>query len=165
MGGNMKNIKTMHNAVGTLMERREVTDDVVNEAMYTVIDPRGNPGPIAPKQQVVRYAKKMGGAKKGYFVVPSKNIGKAQKLYGKFGADLAKLQEPMSDLFYESEVSEAAPKMRKNEEAEHLQELMNSVANAQKGGMGSRYGKEFDKAKTKALRALKDMVSYSKIGI
>ena len=62
------------------------------------------------------------------------------------------------------ELNEGAPKMARNEEAEHLQELMDKVANAQKGGIGSRYGKEFDKAKTKALRALKDMVSYSKIG-
>ena len=39
------------------------------------------------------------------------------------------------------------------------------VANAKKGGSGSRYGKEFDKSKTKALRAIKDMVMYSTIGI
>ena len=62
-------------------------------------------------------------------------------------------------------VTEAAPKMKKNEDAIYLQELMNKVANAQKGGSGSRYGKEFDKSKTKALRAIKDMVMYSTIGI
>ena len=61
--------------------------------------------------------------------------------------------------------TEAAPKMRKNKEAESLQKLMNLVANSQKGGMGSRYGKEFDKAKIKALRAMKDMVTYSNIGV
>jgi len=60
--------------------------------------------------------------------------------------------------------NEGAPKMAKNEEAEHIQELMNQIANAQKGGGSGRYGKEFDKAKTKALRAIKDMVTYSKIG-
>jgi len=68
-------------------------------------------------------------------------------------------------LFNESEVNEAAPKMKQNKDAEYLQELMNQVANAQKGGMASRYDKDFDKAKTKALRAIKDMVMYSKIGI
>jgi hypothetical protein len=55
--------------------------------------------------------------------------------------------------------------MKQNKDAEYLQELMNQVANAQKGGMASRYGKDFDKAKTKALRAIKDMVMYAKIGI
>jgi len=55
--------------------------------------------------------------------------------------------------------------MRKNKEAENLQKLMNLVANAQKGGGDGRYGKEFDKSKTKALRAIKDMVMYSNIGI
>ena len=62
-------------------------------------------------------------------------------------------------------IKEAAPKMRKNKEAENLQKLMNQVANAQKGGGDGRYGKEFDKSKTKALRAIKDMVMYSNIGI
>ena len=54
--------------------------------------------------------------------------------------------------------------MKKNKEAENIQKLMNLVANAQKGGGSGRYGKEFDKAKAKALRAIKDMVDYSKIG-
>ncbi len=57
-----------------------------------------------------------------------------------------------------------APKMRKNKEAENIQGLMNSIANAQKGGGSGRYGKEFDKAKTKALRAIQDMLTYSNIG-
>ena len=70
-----------------------------------------------------------------------------------------------ADQVKESVVTEAAPKMKKNEDAIYLQELMNKVANAQKGGSGSRYGKEFDKSKTKALRAIKDMVMYSTIGI
>jgi len=64
----------------------------------------------------------------------------------------------------ESVVTEGAPKMAKNVEAENIQDLMNRVANAQKGGGSGRYGKEFDKAKTKALRAIKDMVTYSQIG-
>ena len=61
-------------------------------------------------------------------------------------------------------VTEGAPKMAKNKEAENIQELMNQIANAQKGGGSGRYGKEFEKAKTKALRAIKDMVTYAKIG-
>ena len=64
----------------------------------------------------------------------------------------------------ENAVTEGAPKMAKNVEAENIQDLMNRVANAQKGGGSGRYGKEFDKAKTKALRAIKDMVTYSQIG-
>tara|TARA_R110001592_G_scaffold17315_2_gene73260 strand:+ start:476 stop:802 length:327 start_codon:yes stop_codon:yes gene_type:complete len=69
-------------------------------------------------------------------------------------------EEEVSD----EDLEEAAPKMRKNKEAENLQKLMNLVANAQKGGGSGRYGKEFDKAKLKALRAMKDMVTYSNIG-
>ena len=68
------------------------------------------------------------------------------------------------DLQFESKVTEGAPKMAKNEEAEHIQDLMNKIEAAQKGGGDGRYGKEFDKAKTKALRSIKDMVTYAKIG-
>ena len=64
----------------------------------------------------------------------------------------------------ENVVTEGAPKMAKNVEAENIQDLMNQIANAQKGGGSGRYGKEFEKAKTKALRAIKDMVTYAKIG-
>lgn len=64
----------------------------------------------------------------------------------------------------ENAVTEGAPKMAKNVEAENIQDLMNQIANAQKGGGSGRYGKEFEKAKTKALRAIKDMVTYAKIG-
>ena len=86
-------------------------------------------------------------------------------VYAKVGdSDINKIIKNIKK-FESFELSEAAPKMKKNEDAIYLQDLMNKVANAQKGGMGSRYGKEFDKSKTKALRALKDMVMYSKIGI
>jgi hypothetical protein len=84
--------------------------------------------------------------------------------------DFKELKDPNADgesmiVFVKESITEAAPKMRKNEEAIYLQELMNKVANAQKGGPESRYSKEFNKSKTNALRALKDMVMYSTIGI
>jgi len=78
---------------------------------------------------------------------------------------LTKKRAAISKAIKSESVDEAAPKMRKNKEAENLQKLMNLVANAQKGGGSGRYGKEFDKAKTKALRAMKDMVMYSNIGV
>ena len=45
-----------------------------------------------------------------------------------------------------------------------LERIKKLVVNARKGGMGNRYGKEFDKAKNKAVVALDNMISYSKIG-
>jgi hypothetical protein len=92
-----------------------------------------------------------------------KNSKKFFDEYGNFSED-----DFIEDVEYNmanESVTEAAPKMKKNVEAENIQELMNQIANAQKGGGSGRYGKEFDKAKTKALRAIKDMVMYSKIGI
>lgn len=85
---------------------------------------------------------------------------------GSYWDNVSKKDKEVAELQLENlAVTEAAPKMKKNEDAIYLQELMNKVANAQKGGSGSRYGKEFDKSKTKALRAIKDMVMYSTIGI
>tara|TARA_R110000850_G_scaffold59629_1_gene137581 strand:+ start:69 stop:1172 length:1104 start_codon:yes stop_codon:yes gene_type:complete len=103
---------------------------------------------------------------KAYYAdVYKEDTGKSIKGDFKITSVYSKKGSKYVELLKESEVNEAAPKMKQNKDAEYLQELMNQVANAQKGGMASRYGKDFDKAKTKALRAIKDMVMYSKIGI
>ena len=60
--------------------------------------------------------------------------------------------------------SEAAPKMRKNKEAEQIQKLYVAASGLKKGGGSGRYGKEFDTAKKKMLKAFNDMLTYSKIG-
>ena len=66
--------------------------------------------------------------------------------------------------FESVEVNEAAPRMKTSKETEELERIKKLVVNARKGGMGNRYGKEFDKAKNKAVVALDNMISYSKIG-
>ena len=63
------------------------------------------------------------------------------------------------------QMKEAAPKMKPNKEANIAADVMIQLANLQKGGLGNRYGREFEKAKTKALRAMEDMVTYIKIGV
>lgn len=66
--------------------------------------------------------------------------------------------------FESVEVNEAAPRMKTSKEVEELEKIKSLVVNARKGGIGSRYGKEFDKAKNKAVVALDNMISYAKIG-
>ena len=63
-----------------------------------------------------------------------------------------------------AKVFEAAPRMKTSKETEELEKIKKLVVNARKGGMGNRYGKEFDRAKNKAVVALDNMISYSKIG-
>ena len=63
-----------------------------------------------------------------------------------------------------AKIAEAAPKMKKNPEAEAIEKIYQAANLARKGGMGNRYGKEFEKAKKKALKALADMHQYAKIG-
>tara|TARA_R110002051_G_scaffold325807_1_gene431523 strand:+ start:5951 stop:6217 length:267 start_codon:yes stop_codon:yes gene_type:complete len=64
-----------------------------------------------------------------------------------------------------TQMKEAAPKMKSNPEAKIAADVMMKLANLKKGGSGNRYGREFEKAKTKALRAMEDMISYIKIGV
>lgn len=61
--------------------------------------------------------------------------------------------------------NEAAPRMSDSAETQNLLNLRDEIANAQKGGSESRYGKDFEKAKVKALRAIEQMITYTKIGV
>lgn len=61
--------------------------------------------------------------------------------------------------------TEAAPKMKSSSEEKQIGNIMKMVSNAKKGGGSGRYGKEFEAAKKKALKAIKDMLTYSKIGV
>ena len=63
------------------------------------------------------------------------------------------------------EVNEAAPRMKKSKEERDIEKSMMIVSGLKKGGAGNRYGKEFDRAKNKAVVALDNMISYAKIGI
>ena len=66
--------------------------------------------------------------------------------------------------FESLEVNEAAPRMKKSKEEMDIEKSMAIVSGLKKGGIGSRYGKEFDRAKNKALAAINDMLTYAKIG-
>ena len=64
----------------------------------------------------------------------------------------------------EGTVQEQAPQIKDSRETKELQDLYLQVAKAKKGGLGNRYPKEFESAKKRALKALNDMIMYSKIG-
>jgi hypothetical protein len=78
---------------------------------------------------------------------------------------LAKKRDAISKAMKnELKLAEAAPKMRENPEAEAIKKIFQMANLAKKGGGSGRYGKEFEKAKKKAVKALADMYQYSKIG-
>jgi len=83
------------------------------------------------------------------------------KLYGLAG-DMTEWADELLTL--KESVNEAAPRITNSKETEALLELRDRVANSSKGG-SSRYSKEFDKAKTTALRAIEQMLTYTKIGV
>ena len=77
--------------------------DMLNENKYSIIDPRGNTAGTGTKDQANRRIKQLGGSKKGYFVVPAKSAKKARRAMEKYKFDFknAKLQDMMSDLYFE----------------------------------------------------------------
>ena len=78
--------------------------DILNEGQYTVVNPKnGNVMGRGMKDQAAKLSKKMGGEKKGYFVIPVKNALKARRALEKFNFDVKnpKLKDIMSDLYFE----------------------------------------------------------------
>ena len=85
-------------------------------------------------------------------------------VYAKIGdKDINKIIKNIKK-FESVEVNEAAPRMKKSKEEMDIEKSMMIVSGLKKGGAGNRYGKEFDRAKNKALAAINDMLTYAKIG-
>ena len=59
----------------------------------------------------------------------------------------------------EKSVNEAPPKMKNSKEVDNIIKTMAVVSGLQKGGMSSRYGNDFLKAKRRALKAINDMLT------
>tara|TARA_Y100001972_G_scaffold21111_2_gene25026 strand:+ start:8820 stop:9506 length:687 start_codon:yes stop_codon:yes gene_type:complete len=64
----------------------------------------------------------------------------------------------------ETKLSEAAPKMKTSKETENIKKVYLATSGLKKAGGSGRYGKEFEAAKKKALKAMNDMLTYSRIG-
>ena len=64
----------------------------------------------------------------------------------------------------ETKLSEAAPKMKTSKETENIRKVYLATSGLKKAGGSGRYGKEFEAAKKKALKAMNDMLTYSRIG-
>jgi hypothetical protein len=82
---------------------------IVKEARdFVIIDPRGNARPVGAKSQGNQFLKKMGGARKGWFMVLKKNALKARRAIEKVGGRTSdsKLQDTMFDLLYEGKLNE-----------------------------------------------------------
>lgn len=101
------------------------------------------------------------GFKDRKFGAPLPTLASVQAAYE---AKQSALSEDMYDT-EEEEVEEAAPKMKKSKETENIKKIWMATSGLTKGGGSGRYGKEFDKAKKKAMQALNDMMTYSKIGV
>ena len=121
--------------------------DIINEEKYTIIDPKGNPTGTGTKDQANQRQKKLGGSKKGYFVVPAKSALKARRAMEKYNFDFrnAKLQDMMSDLYFENISEELRP-----DEVEF-------VANKLGNSMPNHTNYDFDKGpdEKQVLNALK----------
>ena len=91
-----------------------------------------------------------------------KGKGEKSEAYDKDGnytTDVTDVQSKTAD------VDEAAPKMKKNPNVKAIQSVFSQTLNLKKGGMQSRYMREFESARKRALKALRDMEKFSKIGV
>ena len=81
-------------------------EEPINEDKYTIIDPKGNTAGTGTKDQANKRQKKLGGDKKGYFVVPAKSALKARRALEKYKHDFknAKLRDYMSGLYFDDEM-------------------------------------------------------------
>ena len=96
-------------------------------------------------------------------------VTKAIKNENKFKNQVNEAFEGLTNVIspsgYTINMKEAAPKMKKSKESQDIKKVVMITSGLKKGGSGNRYGKEFDKAKQKALKALQDMLTYSNIGV
>ena len=84
---------------------KDFAKESVNVSKYTVINPKnGNVMGTGLKDQAAKLSKKMGGEKKGYYVIPVSNAKKARRALEKYNFDLnnQKLHSMLGDLYYES---------------------------------------------------------------
>ena len=172
-------------------KHKGVNESTVNES-YVVIDPRGNARPVGSKIQGDKYVKNKKGY---YVILAKHQLKARRAIEKAGGNSTSrKIQDLMFDLRYEGKrpdkfkklvneafeglsnvisapgiglnlKTEAAPKMKSSKETKQIGDIMKMVSNAKKGGGSGRYGKEFEAAKKKALKAIKDMLTYSKIGV
>ena len=85
-----------------------MNESTINEAMYSVIDGRGNLLGSGTKIQANADAKKRGGKKSGFFVILTKNAKAGRRAIEKANGNFedSKLQDTMMDLYFESAITE-----------------------------------------------------------
>ena len=139
----------------------------VNEKIYRVYldgdyEEHYTEDPFASKAKAIKQAKDMAKNHKGLIeVTPDDDVDDVVWT----NESVNKKKSTMKKLQTLENFNEAAPKMGNSAETNNLLNLRDQVANSQKGGSEGRYGKDFEKAKTKALRAIEQMITYTKIGV
>jgi len=104
MKKHIDSIEQLWGEVDYVIEMSKMSNESVNESKYTVINPKnGNVMGAGLKDQAAKLSKKMGGEKKGYYVIPMSNAKKARRALEKFNFDLKnqKLHSMLGDLYYE----------------------------------------------------------------
>ena len=144
-----------------------VVKESVNEKIYRVYldgnyEEHYTEDPFASKAKAIKQAKDMAKNHKGLIeVTPDDDVDDVVWT----NESVNKKKSTMKKLQTLENFNEAAPKMGNSAETNNLLNLRDQVANSQKGGSEGRYGKDFEKAKTKALRAIEQMITYTKIGV
>ena len=127
----------------------------LNEADYVVIDPRGNSRPAGNKIQASQYVQKMGGAKKGYFMILKKNALKARRALEKARGNYtdSKFQDKMSDMYWEGKTIEESTRSE-------LQMMQAALKGIKAARVGNSAGAAYLKSLKNSWRINKDQKDY-----
>ena len=100
--------------------------NLTEDREFVIIDPRGNARPVGMKTQGNQFLKKMGGARKGWFMVLKKNALKARRAIEKAGGRTSdsKLQDTMFDLMYEGRLNEARLSSEQNKALDNMNDWL-----------------------------------------
>lgn len=144
---------------------REMAEPMLKEAdEYVVIDPRGNSRPAGMRMQASQYVKKMGGAKKGYFMILKKNALKARRALEKARGNYtdSKFQDKMSDMYWEGKTNENLSGYTEIKESTRtdLQLMQAALKGIKAARVGNTAGAAYLKSLKNSWRINKDQKEY-----
>ena len=176
---NEDELMKLYSALGKAINRMKgiksvevVFEGVVNESKYTVINPsNGNPMGYGTKAQAVAMAKKKGGSKKGFYVVPQKNALKARRAMEKHQFKMtSKLKNILDDLYYESTIEQIVGEGASTEEKRIVMMAVRKIAKYRNvsidvaAGDVMRAAKELERDIEKGKVKSEDVDEYAQFG-
>lgn len=151
--------KYLHHKLSVV--NKKAKNESINENQFVIIDPKGNVAGVGMKMQAAAKAKKLGGEKKGFFIVPAKAAKKARRALEKAKGNYsdAKYKDTMFDLYFEIAEAKGAPKMKSSPFVQKVRDAGLALAKAA-NGMKFEDPNGFAKSKKSYEKAVKAIQQF-----